>query len=252
MAFALTQGLRGLGDEIIVADPVMEQLQRFKEVTTTLDNGSAVRNADAVVLAVKPQVLESAARALPLGPSQLVISIAAGVPSRAITGWTSEHQPIVRCMPNTPALLQAGITGLTANDAVSRTQKGLAEKILSSVGDVIWFDDESYLDAVTALSGSGPAYILYILESMIDAGIELGLDQKTAKHLAITTGLGAARMADKADVSLTELRNRVTSPGGTTERAISILESAQVRTGIIKAIKGAWQRSRELAKEFGK
>ena len=252
MAFALTQGLLGIGDEIVVADPVAEQLQRFKGIATTLDNKAALRDAEAIVLAVKPQVLESVARALPLDQSQLVISIAAGVPSRAISAWASDRQPIVRCMPNTPALLQAGITGLAANHAVSVAQKRLAERILSSVGDVIWFDDESDLDAVTALSGSGPAYILYILESMIDAGIEMGLNQKTAKHLAITTTLGAARMADEADVSLVELRNRVTSPGGTTERAISILESAQVRRGIKNAIRGAWQRSRELAKEFGK
>jgi pyrroline-5-carboxylate reductase len=252
MAFALAQGLRGIEDEIVVADPVAEQLQRFKGVTTTQDNETAAREADAIVLAVKPQILESVARVLPLKPSQLVISIAAGVPAKAISSWTSERQPVVRCMPNTPALLQAGITGLTANRAVSRMQRCLAERILSSVGDVVWFDNESDLDAVTALSGSGPAYILYILESMIDAGVELGLNQETAKRLAIATGLGAARMADEADVTLTELRNRVTSPGGTTERAISILESAQVRTGIIRAIRGAWQRSRELAKEFGK
>lgn len=259
MAFALVGGLRaaaerdsGASPEIVVADPIPSQLARFEGVSTTQDNTVAVDSADAVVLAVKPQVMGEVVATLPLTVRQLVISIAAGVPVEAIARWTSAKQPIVRCMPNTPALLRAGISGLTANHFVDADMKALAETILSAAGQVVWFEDEDSLHAVTALSGSGPAYAFYLLEGMIEAGVELGMDTATAERLATATVLGAARMAEAESVGPRVLRDRVTSPGGTTERAISILESARVRATFKGAIQAACQRSRELAEEFGK
>lgn len=259
MAFALVGGLRAAGDpdsgdrlKLVVADPVASQLARFEGVPTVQDNAAAINAADAVVLAVKPQVMREVVAALPLTAGQLVISIAAGVPIEAIARWSSPTQPIVRCMPNTPALLRAGISGLTANAFVDSDMRVLAERILSAAGPVVWFEDEDILHAVTALSGSGPAYAFYLLEGMIEAGIELGMDAATAERFATATVLGAARMAEADSVGPRVLRERVTSPGGTTERAISILESARVRAKIRRAIRAACQRSRELAEEFGK
>ena len=258
MAFALVGGLRSAGDlkledrlDIIVADPVPSQLARFEGASTTQDNTVAVDSANAVVLAVKPQIMREVVTALPLSPRQLVISIAAGVPIAAIARWTSAKQPIVRCMPNTPALLRAGISGLTANRFVDAEMHALADRVLSAAGQVVWFDNEDNLHAVTALSGSGPAYAFYLIEGMIEAGVELGLDADTAERLATATVLGAARMAEAENAGARILRDRVTSPGGTTERAISILESAQVRAEFKRAILAACQRSRELAEEFG-
>ena len=261
MAFALVGGLRAASDpeggmpgtrlEIVVADPIPGQLARFDGVSTTQANAVAVDSADAVVLAVKPQVMREVVAALPLTVRQLVISIAAGVPIEAIARWTSAKQPIVRCMPNTPALLGAGISGLTANRFVDPGMRALAERILSAAGQVVWFDDEDSLHAVTALSGSGPAYAFYLIEGMIEAGVELGIDAAIAERLATATVLGAARMAEADSVGPRVLRDRVTSPGGTTERAISILESARVRAKFKRAIQAACQRSRELAEEFG-
>lgn len=262
MAFALVGGLRSAGEQeagmqgarldIVVADPIPEQLDRFDGVSTTQSNAVAVDSADAVVLAVKPQVIGEVVSALPLELHQLVISIAAGVPIEAISRWTSPEQPIVRCMPNTPALLRAGISGMTSNRFVDAGMRSLAEKILLAAGEVVWFDDEDSLHAVTALSGSGPAYAFYLLEAMIEAGVELGLEAPTAERLAMATVLGAARMAEAERVGPGVLRERVTSPGGTTERALSILESARVRAKFKRAIQAACQRSRELAEEFGK
>ena len=261
MAFALVGGLRAASEaagdtpdgqlDIVVADPIPNQLGRFEGVSTTRANAVAVDAADAVVLAVKPQVIREVVEALPLTTRQLVISIAAGVPIEAISRWTSAKQPIVRCMPNTPALLRAGISGLTANGFVEPGMRALAERILCAAGQVVWFDDEDSLHAVTALSGSGPAYAFYLLEGMIEAGVELGIDAATAERLATATVLGAARMAEAESVGPRVLRERVTSPGGTTERALSILDAARVRAEFRKAIEAACQRSRELAEEFG-
>lgn len=252
MAFAMVNGLRaGTSFEIAVADPVPEQLARFEGVSTTADNAAAAAGADAVVLAVKPQQIAAAVTATALDPAQLVISIAAGVPMHAITGWTSAGQPIVRCMPNTPALLGAGITGAVPNGNVGAPHRTLAEHVLSAAGEVVWFDKEASLDAVTALSGSGPAYFFYLLEAMVDAGATLGVEADTARRLAVATAVGAARMAAAGDADPATLRARVTSPGGTTERALSILASNRVDAAIRQAVEGAWHRSRELGKEFG-
>ena len=250
MAFAMVQGLRARETfDIAVSDPVPEQLARFEDVSTTADNAAATAGADAVVLAVKPQNMAAALAGMELDADQLVVSIAAGVPMRAIANRTLPGQPIVRCMPNTPALLGAGITGAVPNAAVGDAHRELAAQILAAAGEVVWFDDEASLDAVTALSGSGPAYFFYLLEAMIDAGVELGVDAETARQLSVATALGAARMASAGDSDPATLRARVTSPGGTTERALSILASNQVDAAVRQAIRGAWRRSRELAEE---
>jgi len=157
----------------------------------------------------------------------------------------------VRCMPNTPALLGAGITALFANEHVSAELKGAAQAVLSAVGKAIWVDDESMLDAVTALSGSGPAYFFYLMEAMIKAGESMGLSTESAAMLTVETAYGAARMAREGGLPPDRLRQNVTSPGGTTQKALFILDEADY-TGIIgKALAGARDRSEELAKEFG-
>ena len=253
MAFALVHGLRSAdaGFDIVVADPLPAQLARFEGVATEADNAAAAADAAAIVLAVKPQVLAAALREAQPQVGQLVVSIAAGARLGALGALTSPGQPVVRCMPNTPALIGAGITGAVANAHVSPAQRGLAQRILAAGGEVVWFDDERHLDAVTALSGSGPAYFFLLLESMIEAGVALGLEADVARRLAVATALGSARMAGAGDVDPATLRARVTSPGGTTERALSILEAHGARAAFRAAMFGARERSRELAAEFG-
>lgn len=253
MAFALVNGLRASasGFNIVVADPLAAQRDRFVGVATEASNAAAAANAEIIVLAVKPQSLMTALREARAQPTQLLLSIVAGVPLAALRAWTSPMQPVVRCMPNTPALLGAGISGAVANACASAAQRALAQRVLAAAGDVLWFEDESQLDAVTALSGSGPAYFFLLLESMVDAGVALGLPAAIAERLAIATATGAARMAAAGDAAPAALRERVTSPGGTTERALSILERRGVGAAFEAAIVGACERSRELAREFG-
>ncbi len=205
------------------------------------------------MFAVKPQALRGVVQnlATALDEGQLLISIAAGVPSGAISRWMSRDVGIVRCMPNTPALYGAGVTALFANGHVTPHQADAAESILAAVGHVIWVNDEAALDAVTALSGSGPAYFFYLMEAMIAAGVELGLDAETARTLTLKTAYGAALMANESDVAPAQLRRNVTSPGGTTEAAISVLEDGGCRMLIIGSAAQAERRSVELALEFG-
>ena len=215
------------------------------------DNRAALSGADVVVLAVKPQVLGAVVKALPLHTGQLVVSIAAGVPIASLEQWTRPDQPIVRCMPNTPALVGAGITGLYANTAVSAAGRARASTILGAVGATIWVDEEQLLDAVTAVSGSGPAYYFYLMEAMIEAGEALGLPRATAMALTLETAYGAALMARQPGADPAILRANVTSPGGTTERALDILGAADLRGIVQHAINGAALRAGELATEFG-
>ncbi len=256
MARSLISGLLAAGASparLRAADPDAGQRQALGElgVTTHADNGDAVRDADLVVLAVKPQVLGTVLQSLPLDPDQLIVSIAAGVPLAALERWAGSDRAIVRCMPNTPALLGAGITGMYANGAVTARQRDSADAVLGAAGRTLWVVDESKLDAVTAVSGSGPAYFFYLMEAMIEAGVGLGLDRDSATTLALETAYGAARMAREGDQPPATLRANVTSPGGTTERALSILDAAGVRDALERAIAGAAQRARELAEEFG-
>lgn len=242
---------------IIASDPSSEGLSRLRAlapVQTTSDNLEAVAGADVVVLAVKPQVMQAVAEALAPALAErrpLLVSIAAGIDVRSLDQWLGGNQPIVRSMPNTPALVKRGATALYAAAAVSPAQRDLAERILRAVGTVLWVDDEASLDAVTAVSGSGPAYFFLVMEAMQAAGEQLGLTPEQARDLTLQTALGAAQMAVESDVDAAELRRRVTSPGGTTERAIASFETAGLRETFLRALSAARDRSAELAAELG-
>ena len=251
MAFALATGLAQTA-QVVVAEPLAEARARFGGACeTTPDNIEAVHDAAVVVLAVKPQVVEAVARQIApaLGREALVVSIAAGVPLAAIERWLGGSRAVVRCMPNTPALVSAGISGLVASAAVGAGQRQAAERILSAVGEVVWFESDADLDAVTALSGSGPAYFFYMIEALVQAGVDLGVAPETAKRLVVATATGAAAMAARDDPST--LRQQVTSPGGTTERALSILAERAFPEALAAAVRGAFERSRQLAEETG-
>lgn len=253
MAYALATRLAASGaHDVTVAEPVAAQRARFAPpVATTEDNAAAARNAAAVVLAVKPQVVRKVAEELAgaLRPDALVVSIAAGVPLAAVERWLGGQRSVVRCMPNTPALVGRGISGLVANAATSAVQRTMAESLLAAVGEVVWFASDRELDAVTAVSGSGPAYFFYLIEALAAAGRELGLADAVAARLAAATAGGAAAMAAADDAAA--LRAQVASPGGTTERALSILAERSFPEAVLAAARGAYDRSRELAEELG-
>jgi pyrroline-5-carboxylate reductase len=232
----------------------LEHLSRRFPISTTSDNNRAVEGADVVVLAVKPQVMQGVSQALAAVITKtrpLVISIAAGISETALRRWLGAETAIVRTMPNTPAMVQSGATGMFANPYVKDDQRSLAESILRAVGIVVWVDDEAMMDAVTALSGSGPAYFFLFIEALQAAGQELGLAQETAYLLALQTAFGAAKMALESDEDAAILRQRVTSPGGTTERAINSFHEGGFNDVVSKALHAAAERSRELAEEFG-
>jgi pyrroline-5-carboxylate reductase len=243
---------------IHVADPDPQQTKRLARrfsVATTANNPEAVDSADAVILAVKPQVIRGVAEELaPIiaRDHPLVISIAAGIRETSLREWLGEEAAIVRAMPNTPALVQSGATALFANPAVSENQRNLAESILRAVGLVVWVDDEGMMDVVTALSGSGPAYFFLLMEALTSAGNRLGLPQDTARLLALQTAFGAAKMALESADDAAQLRRRVTSPGGTTERAIGEFQKNNFEGIVLQALQAAADRSRELATEFGR
>ena len=242
---------------ICVADPDSDQLaavtSRFK-VHTDTDNTRAAEQSEVVVLAVKPQILRGVAQELASTVSRrqpLTISVAAGIRSADMQRWLGGGCALVRCMPNTPALVQSGATAMFATPEVSPAQKDLSENILRAVGLTLWVDEEALLDAVTALSGSGPAYFFLVMEALQDAGQELGLDEKTAKLLTLQTAFGAAKMALESSDQAGVLRQRVTSPGGTTEKALEILENGGLRALFKDALVAARDRSQELAQQFG-
>ncbi|MFU8814265.1 MAG: pyrroline-5-carboxylate reductase [Pseudomonadales bacterium] len=257
MARSLISGLIAAGTDpasIRASDPVAAQRAAVEHlgVTSFDDNNRAVADAALVVLAVKPQAMAAVVAALELPTRPLVISIAAGVPVHALQRWLPDGTPIVRCMPNTPALLGAGITGMYAPDGVGASHRAAAEAVLGAAGKTLWVLEEAQLDAVTAVSGSGPAYFFYLMEAMIEAGVSLGLDRESARLLTLETAYGAARMAREGADAPDRLRTNVTSPGGTTERALSILDAAGARQTVQSAVAGAAQRARELAEEFGR
>lgn len=209
-----------------------------------------VKSADVIVLAVKPQVMEQVCTALkPLlgATGSVIISIAAGIPLHKFEAWLGSQQAIVRCMPNTPALVSEGATGLFANANTNATQAALAETILSAVGICSWLDSEDAINAVTALSGSGPAYFFLMMEAMESAAVKMGLNAEMARSFTIQTALGAAKLAAASDVAPDELRRRVTSPGGTTEAAIKSFENEGFRELVEQALTAAQKRSIELA-----
>ncbi|WPP00209.1 pyrroline-5-carboxylate reductase [Pseudomonas sp. HR96] len=217
------------------------------------DNAQAIADADVVVLGVKPQGIKALCEALRpvLKPQQLVISIAAGITCASMAQWLGE-QPTVRCMPNTPSLLREGVSGLYATDKVTAEQREQAQNLLSAVGLAVWLDDEKQLEAVTAVSGSGPAYFFLLIEAMTAAGEKLGLSREVAAQLTAQTALGAARMVIASDVDAAELRRRVTSPGGTTEAAIKTFQAGDFAALVQNALTAAAQRSAELAEQLGK
>jgi pyrroline-5-carboxylate reductase len=211
-------------------------------------------HAQAVILAVKPQQMREAAAAIaPYAADALIISIAAGIRLDALSRWLGGHERLVRAMPNMPALVHAGITGLFALPAVTDGDRRAAESLLAAVGATVWFERESDLDVVTAVSGSGPAYVFYALEALEAAARELGINEGAARSLALWTFVGAAKLAiERASSSPAELRAQVTSKGGTTERALQVLEDARVKQHFIDAVKAACERSRELGSAYGK
>lgn len=265
MAQALVGGLLKAGhpaQDLRAADPfpgAREQMGALG-VMATDNNNEAVDGCEVVVLAVKPQVLTEVLKAMTpaLPENALVLSIAAGIPIHTLAEALSREpnsgklQAIVRCMPNTPALLGLGITGMYANKQVDPNQKKLAETIASAAGQWVWVDEEDDIDAVTAVSGSGPAYFFYLMEAMIEAGVDLGLPRDLAAKLTVATATGAAAMATQPGADAAVLRQNVTSPGGTTERALALFDEGQLNPHIRTALAGAAQRSAELAREFGR
>jgi pyrroline-5-carboxylate reductase len=211
------------------------------------------RIGDIVVLAVKPQQMRIALKSLtPKLHHQVVLSIAAGIRIADLSRWLGGYERIIRCMPNTPALIGAGISAAYAAPAITRDERDAAEEVLQTVGKVVWVENENLLDAVTAVSGSGPAYVFYFIEALRDAAKELGLSDATANTLAIETFAGAAKLAAHEHDDVTILRKRVTSQGGTTEAALKSMSQDHVKEAIIKAIRAANERSRELGAELGK
>lgn len=260
MASALIGGLLARGyrpDSLAVSDPNTAQLDALasRGVFTSTDNADVLARSDVLLLATKPQVMADVLKplaALAQEKRPLVISIAAGIPVASLNRWLGGPLPVVRAMPNTPALVQTGATGLYASEQVSHEQRLLAGDILSAVGLTLWVDQESLIDAVTAVSGSGPAYFFYVMEAMMAAGRELGLDEKAARALTLQTALGAAQMAITSDAEPAELRRRVTSPGGTTERAVKTFDEAGLGDIFARALRACATRGAELADELGK
>jgi pyrroline-5-carboxylate reductase len=259
MAAALLGGLAGkltAGANIHVVDINADALARLQQqfgVRTAPQIDAAVAASDVIVLAVKPQQMrEVAAQLQPHIGQQLVLSIAAGIRAVDLSRWLGGHNAIVRTMPNTPALIGQGITGMAALPGVSATQREAADAIMHAVGATVWLDDETLIDPVTAVSGSGPAYVFYFIEAMQQAAQELGLSAEQGTQLAIATFTGAAQLAAQSTDPVSVLRERVTSKGGTTYAALTSMEASGVKEGIVKALHAAAARGRELGEEFGK
>ena len=260
MATSLIGGLlaRGMSPaQIVVADPEPSQRARLEHdhgVRTAADAATAAAAAQTIVLAVKPQHMAEVARSiagLVASRRPLVISVAAGIRLQDLARWLGPGVPLVRCMPNRPALIGAGITALYAAPQVPAASRAAAERILAACGPTVWVPEESQLDVVTAVSGSGPAYVFLLIECLESAGIELGLDPATARRLAVETAHGAGRMAAESPDSPAELRAQVTSKGGTTAAALQVLDTAGVRAIFAAAVAAGARRSSELAAEFG-
>ena len=258
MASSLISGLIASGhspQHLWVSDINPDALKALAEnlnVNTSTSNDTVINEVDVIVLAVKPQILSNVAKsaaALIQQNKSLVVSIAAGISQQSLSQWLGADTAIVRCMPNTPALVLTGATALYANARVTVEQRNLAENIMRSVGIALWVKDESELDAVTAVSGSGPAYYFLLMEAMEKAALELGLSEATARLLVQQTALGAAKIALESSESPEQLRRRVTSPGGTTQRAIETFEQGGFTELVSKALHAARDRSIEMSKQ---
>ncbi len=261
MASAMINGLIEDGTDpahILVAEPDesrREQLAARFGVRTLNDNEEAARQADIIVLAVKPQALKEVATSLAPALAQnrpLCLSIAAGIRLASLQSWLGATVPVIRVMPNTPAMLGAGASGLYAPPDIGDELRDQAEHIMRATGIAVWLDEESQMDALTAVSGSGPAYFFLFMEAMENSARKLGLEEKTAHLLVLQTALGAARMALESASELAELRNSVTSPGGTTEKALEIFTQGGLTELVDKALSAARDRSIELSESLGK
>lgn len=260
MAQSLIGGLINDGtapDQIHVAEPNADHradlAARFS-IHTGGDNATLAESVDVVVLAVKPQVLGEVCREV--GPAvaghrPLVVSVAAGVRTDTIAAWLGGNPAVVRAMPNTPALVQSGATALFANAQVNNGQREQAESLLRAVGLTVWVEDEQQMDAVTALSGSGPAYFFLVMEALEAAGKAMGLPAEQARLLTLQTAFGASKMALESPEGARHLRERVTSPGGTTEQALRVLQEGDLPALFQRAAEAARDRARELAEELG-
>jgi pyrroline-5-carboxylate reductase len=236
--------------EIVAA--AREKLEQTYRVQTYAGVNAEALQADCVVLAIKPQQMrEAAAQLAPLISNALVITIAAGIRGGDLSRWLGHHQRIVRVMPNTPALVLAGVSGLYAMPGVSADDRQRAEDIMGAVGETVWVACEEDIDSVTAVSGSGPAYVFYFIEALEQAARELGMSAAAARQLAISTFTGAAKLAAQSSDDIATLRTRVTSKGGTTERALALMEGDHIKAAIVRAVKAAADRSRELGNELG-
>lgn len=260
MASSLITGLIASGhspSQIWVSDvnqDVLKTLANNLKINISVANEAVIEEVDVVVLAVKPQVLREVAENCVVAIKNkrpLVVSIAAGIAQESLSRWLGAEVAVVRCMPNTPSLVLTGATGLHANRNVDEEQRDLAENILRSVGVALWVDKESELDAVTAVSGSGPAYYFLLMEAMEQAALSLGMPEHTARLLIQQTALGAAKIALESNESPEQLRKRVTSPGGTTEQAIEAFEQGGFRELVAKAVHAAHNRSIEMSKQLG-
>jgi len=260
MASSLVNGLIASGHsakQIWVADTDQDKLSSLAtrlHINTSATNNTLIAEVDVVVLAVKPQsISEVISQSIDAfnKSNVLILSIAAGINQTSLSAWLGDDKSIVRCMPNTPALVLTGATGLHANKNVSAEQRDSAESIMRSVGISVWVEKELELDAVTAVSGSGPAYFFLLMEAMEQAALELGLAKNTAQLLIEQTALGAAKIALESSESPTQLRKRVTSPGGTTEQAIKTFEQGEFTVLVKKALQAAHDRSVALSKELG-
>ncbi len=259
MANALIGGLRKQGFSaaaIQVIEPVAENREKLEStfgVRCCAAIDEAALHCEVLVLAVKPQQMREAVA--PLAgrlKNILVISIAAGLRLTDLSRWLGGHRQLVRCMPNTPALIGAGVTGLYADPAVDREGRDAAEKVLRAVGNTLWLQDEEQMDAVTAISGSGPAYVFYFIEALQQSGIELGLDANAARRLAVETFVGASRLAEQSKEDIGILRERVTSKGGTTAAALDAFANSGIAKAIAQGAKAAADRGRVMGDEMGK
>jgi pyrroline-5-carboxylate reductase len=258
MASAIIGGLIRQGmtpGQFTVIEPFADTAAKLKHdfgINALAAAGPALAQADLVVWAIKPQVFrEAAAPVMPHTPKALHLSVAAGIRTDSICHWVGTER-VVRCMPNTPALVGQGITGLFACPSVTAADKTLVEQVIGTTGQYLWVQQESLLDAVTALSGSGPAYVFYFLEAMTQAGVGMGLSAEQAYQLAVATFSGASSLAAASTESPEVLRQRVTSKGGTTYAALTAMEAAGIKPAFVKAMQAAEQRARELGDEFGK
>ncbi len=261
MAQAIIGGLLKTGTSaasVYISEPNADltgQLSSQWGLNVLGENSDLVARCDVIVLAIKPQIMKAVLQDLrdtPMGDGAFIISVAAGLPISLMQQWLGRPCPIIRVMPNTPALVGAGVSGLFPSAEVSEMQKQIGESILRAVGSVVWVDSEALIDSVTAVSGSGPAYFFYFIEALESAALENGLTAEQAKLLSLETAFGAAKLALESDVNVKSLRQRVTSPGGTTEAALEVFQSGAMAELVNEAVSAAVIRARELAEQAAK